>query len=177
MNLGFNILNLIHRNLFHKLKNGFNIALLYVAMFPLKQLIVDFAVWGGIKRREVHFNSQVIILERALNLRYLDMDKWATDASPTADNGIYIDDTNVITNLGYAWNINEGQPNDGYAYNTGETPIPPHTTEYAYNLDEYAGQTLFIVKVPQWLNYDESEMRAFIDNYRMAGRTYTIETY
>jgi len=179
MNLLINILNHIHRNLFHLLRTQLTVAYLYVASYPLKQLNFSFYVFGGKQRREVRFNSQVMLLERALNLRYLDMDKWATYASPTANNGIYIDSTTVITNLGYAWNLNEGQPNEGYAYNIGETPIEPpaHTVEYAYNLSEFLGQTLFIVMVPSWLTFDQTEMRAFIDKYRMAGRTYTIQTY
>lgn len=179
MDLFWNILTLIHRNLFYKWKNEFNLALIYVVMFPLKKLAFEFAVWAGKRRREVYLNSQVMLLERALNIRYLDQDKWATDASPTAVNGIYIDSSSVITNQGFAWNLNENQPNDGYAYNVGETPItpPPHTPEYAYNLNEFLGQDVFVVKVPAWFTYDETEMRAFIDRFRMAGRNYSIETY
>ncbi len=177
MNLLINFFNYIHRNVFHLLRTQLTVAFFYVALYPLKQLNFGFYVWGGGIRRKVRFNSQVMMLERALNLKYLDMDKWATYASTTAVNGIYIDSTTVITNLGYAWKTSEAQANEGYAYKTGETLPPGHTNEYAYKTPEFLTQELFVVMVPVWLTFDSTEMRAFIDQYRMAGRTYSIQTY
>jgi hypothetical protein len=167
-----NILQIIHRRLPWFLRSERMVAWLWSLMYPLHQLSVQWYGFTATRRRAARYNGQVIVLERALNLRYMLEDKWATDADPTASGGIYIENVASAIPTTFIWSNNEAQP-PLYIYGDAEAQPPV----YIYADAEYSAQYDFIVRVPVAFSFDVNEMTAFVNQYRVAGKTFTIDTY
>lgn len=131
---------------------------LQAAVKPLKQLHQSF-----LDRRQqtlfyMAYNSQVIYLERLLNIVF-------NSGNP----GIYIDDA-VQFDYWFLYNTAENHPQ--YIYNTDENqPV------WLYNQTEFETNYDFIVFVPLGLQFNENQMKALINRYKLAGKRYTIQTY
>lgn len=174
----FNIIQHIHRLLAWFLRKVDQVAWLYVLIWPIKRLNEEFYVYATAKQREASYNGQVMVLERALNLRFLGLSQWATASDPTANGGIYIENTGVTDLESFSFNAAETAGQEAFAWNDGET-IPSGAEEaFAWNDSESNGISYsFIVHVPSSYTYDESTMRDFIDRYKLAGKHYIIQSY
>lgn len=170
-----NIILHIHRCLWWFIRKTDHVAWLYVLLWPVKRLNEEFFVYATQKGRESKYNGQTMVLERALNLRFLGLDQWATPSSPTANGGIYIDNTGVSAQESFAWNNAETPGAEVFAWNDGETAGPE---AFSWNDSESSGLNYaFIVNIPQSFTYDEATVRDFIDRYRLAGKSYIIQSY
>lgn len=111
-------------------------------------------------RDAISYNGQTMVLEAALNARYED-----------AAGGIYIQNDAGINS--YVFYGSENQGSWGYTYFGSEPEEPTYTYFGSESVQDYD----FIVMVPAATTYNESEMRGYVNNYRIAGKTFSIETY
>lgn len=130
---------------------------------PVQTRNLLFADFVGDTRYLLRFNGQVIYLEHRLN------DEW-----DNIDRRIYIDDplgTDIFPNL--VFNKIE-QENTFVIYNKSE-----NQESFIYNQIELQTDYDFIVYVPAeiYTNQINLEMRQVIDTYRIAGKTYIIQTF
>jgi len=124
--------------------------------------------------REATYNCQTMVMERALNLRYYQLEAWHSTAAPTANGHIYIENVNNSLPISFLYYDVENQPAPYHLYYDSEN-APQEV--YWYFDSEYENNYDFIVWIPVALTFDESELRAFIDIYVLAGKTYNIQTY
>lgn len=173
-----NIIQHIHRLLMYVLRKQVNVAWLYVLLWPIKQLSIEFDLWTTTKLREVNYNGQVMVLERMLNLYFYGQDKWATAADPTASTGFYIDVVGSNLDHIYSWNDGEVVPVDEDVFSWSVDEVPAGTEVFVWNEAETAGLDYnFKVMIPAAFTYTENEVRALVDKYKLAGMAYIIETY
>lgn len=105
---------------------------------------------------QLGITPQICYLEKALNDRF-----------DFSDRRIYIGD-GVYYDMKYLFTENEVL--DEYLFTEGEDK-----DWYLYTSDETGTENAdFIVFVPQSLRYNDAEMRAIIDLYKLASKTYTI---
>ena len=110
-------------------------------------------------RYEVSITGQVAILQMYLN-----------NALDVTLRRILIIDRSQIGN--YIWSGNENQAYD-YVYSGAETPIKQI---FLRSEDEQPSVIeTFIVRVPLVLGLTETQVRAFIDKYKIAGVAYIVE--
>lgn len=128
---------------------------------PIVLLYNDFIAYRNISLKRLQFTGQVIYLEKLLNDTY----------DSTA---IYIEDIADINYL-YIANKDEGYPL--YLSNLSEN----NTAVYIANKSEYVTDYHFKVKIPLTL-YNSlgatglDKMKALINNYRIAGKKFIIES-
>lgn len=145
-----------------------------VLVSGLKYIHTLFMAYRPIANREATYTGQVCVLERMLNLHYLSVDAWASPPDPTAGGNIYIENVSTVLANYPVWYQSEGQLQvrvTRFASEGGTSTYP------IYFNSEYAAGYAFIVWVPVALAYDESEMRARLDRYVLAGFNYSIQTY
>jgi len=167
-----NILQHIHRMVDWFMRCTETVAWLWVLHYPLHVLNVDWIGFAATRKRLARTNGQVMVLERALNLKYMLEDKWATAADTDASGGIWIENTASLIPTTFIYTAGEAQP-PLYIYGDaeGEPPL------YIYSAAEYESQYDFIVKIPAAFAYDEDEVKAFVTRFRVAGKRFAIETY
>lgn len=168
----FNLIQHIHRMVDWFLRNVETVSWLWVLHYPLHVLSVDWSAFTATQKRLARTNGQVIVLERALNLKYMLEDKWATAADPTANGGIYIENTASLIPTTFIYTAGEAQP-PLYIYGDAEGQPPL----YIYSAAEYASQYDFVVKIPAAFAYDTDEVTAFVTRFRVASKRFTIATY
>ena len=133
---------------------------LKAAFKPLQQLNDILFNYRRDTRYKLAITGQVIYLEHYLN-----------DLYDPVLRRIYIADTASIE-YDYLYNVVEtGGPM--YLYNAAEAEPPI----YLENYSEIASADSFIVMVPVAVTYDETVMRSQIDQYKAAGRQYSIDTF
>ncbi|MCF8465641.1 MAG: hypothetical protein K9G41_12415 [Flavobacteriales bacterium] len=159
------------------------LAWMRVLLSPLVAVHAAFLVDRTRVNREATYNCQTMVLERALNLRYYGAtaEYWHSNAAPTANGHIYIENVSNSVPSTFIYYDVENQVNpyikydsEGVVYDIDGVPIPD---VYTYYDSEYQIQYDFIVWVPVTLIFDMNEMRAFLDLYVFGGITYTILTY
>lgn len=148
-------------------------AWLRVLLSPLETMHAAFLVHREKVNREATYNCQTMVLERAMNLQYYGVEQWHSNAAPTANGHIYIQNVSNSIAVTFTYYNVENQVNPTIYYDSeGQAP-----EFYSYYDSEYQNQYDFIVWVPVALSFDENEMRAFIDLYVFGGIDYTIQTY
>jgi hypothetical protein len=140
-----------------------NVAWVQNMLSPMQTVNDEFVSEIARLKDELSINSQTMVLEWALN------NKW-----PDAGGGILIDNTPDHKPRYYVWAQAENQGFLGYVRSKDEG-YP--AIAFVYSRDEYAVENDFIVKVPAALDFDEDEMKAFINKYKLADKRYKIETY
>ncbi len=149
--------------------NGFTIAALFTRVKPLQSLLDGpFNEFTIDARRRAKFTGQVIYLEKMLN----------DDFNAGGQDPIFIQDT---ANIQYTYlaNAAEGYPPTYFANTAENAPV------YLCNASEYGIGNSFIVMVPAILysalqlnnNNGLDKMRAQVNYYKIAGKTFTIEPY
>lgn len=131
---------------------------LYSLLAPGADLVEWFSDYRDETSRNLSFNGQTIVLERALNLHY-----------DTGD-GIYITNAEITGTVAYMYK--QGDDATMYAWEDGGDD-----TLYLWYSGDVVGAYDFTVYVPVALVFEEVEMRAFVDQYRLAGKRYQIVTY
>lgn len=131
---------------------------------PLQSLNVSFSEYVSATRYDLAFNGQVIYLEHVLNDQFDD-----------ADRRIYIDDPagqQVFTP--YVFNQVEQQPAIILRNKSEAEPTP-----FLYNQPELVVTNDFVVHVPVSVFSPtvETQMKALINKYRIAGKRYTFQTF
>jgi hypothetical protein len=167
-----NIIQILHRCVAWFMRSQSMLAWMYATLHPLSSVAAQWDTFTIVRKRDTLTNGQVIVLERALNLKYMLEDKWATASDTTASGGIYIENVASAIPTTFIWSNNEAQP-PLYIYGDAEAEPPL----YIYSDAEYSAQYDFIVRVPIAFSFDVDEMTAFVRQYRVAGKTFTIDTY
>ncbi len=108
----------------------------------------------------LYFNGQIIYLEHVLNDQF----------DPTS-RGIYIENLADIQ-YDYLHNSIE-QRTPVYLDNKSENK----PFDYFVNQSEYDTHVTFTVWVPVSVTFDQNKMKAIVNKYRIAGKTYDIKTY
>lgn len=136
---------------------------LYVLASPIKTIHSQFLQLINKLRYDLKFNSQVIYLEYLLNLRF-----------NGGLNTIFISDGSNALNV-YLSQRSE-VPEPIYLINRSEL-TPEYIPVYLFNRAEFSGYADFIVMVPNDLQFNEPEMRALINQYKLADKIYLIKKY
>jgi hypothetical protein len=149
-------------------------AWLEVLISPIRYVHGLFLAHRTISNREAAYTGQICVMERMLNIQYYDEDVWASPADPTANGHIWIENAASILANYPVWYLAEGQPQERVSYFQSESGPATYPIYFA---SEYDAGYSFIVWVPSALTFDESEMRARINRYVIAGFNYSIQTY
>jgi hypothetical protein len=158
----FEIRNTIKRLAPPQLRKPKFIAWLYRMLIKLRHKKTEFDALRTYWDYNLKFSSQTMSLEARLNQQY-----------NLIMGSIYIVTQNSANDAVYTFWINENQPSP-FIYFLAEGNTPTFITW----LGEGSASALdFIVYVPFTLVFDENEMRAIIDLYRLAGKRYAIELY
>lgn len=159
---GFEIRNTIKRLTPPQLRKPKFIAWLFRLFLQMRKKKVEFDDLRAYWDYNLQFNAQTLSLEARLNQQY-----------NLVMGSIYIITQNSPNNAIYTFWMNENQPSP-FAYWLLEAQTPIYTTW----LGEGASSAVdFIVYVPSSLTFDESEMRAIIELYKLAGKRYSIVIY
>lgn len=144
-----------------RLKKPKRLAGLYALVSPLIWLYNGFLTFLTDRLYELARTSQVVHITAVLNDRY--------DAGLRR---IYLVDANGIDPV-IIYRVVEGKA-PVYIYTDAEGEPAP----YLYTNDELNGITVdFIIKIPYFIVFDEAELRAIVDKYRLPGKVYIIETF
>jgi hypothetical protein len=136
---------------------------IYALVSPIKTIHAQFMQLISKLRYDLQFNSQVIYLEYLLNLRF-----------NGGLNTIFIADGSTATNVYVSKQIESQDPI--YIVNSTEL-TPDYINVYVHYSGEFIGYADFIVFVPINLQYNEAEMMALINKYKLAGKIYSIKKY
>jgi len=147
-------------------------AFLRVHLRGIQILWSDLVAYRKQANRKASATFQTMSMERMLNLKFYSISAWSSLAAPTAGGRIWIENTSSIVNSNFIYSDNENQQSR-FIYANSEAQPPM----YIYSYAEYLSQYDFKVMIPVSLVYDEAELRAEIETYKIAGIRYTIETY
>lgn len=132
------------------LRKAVRVAWLTAVLKPLRNLHDVFLAYTMKVVYDIKWNGQTIVLEQLL------IDKFGA--------GIYI--TNNVVELNGAF-IGSGADNSFFI---GEDNDNAQFIDVTYNTSDYN----FIVNVPGSITFEESEMEAYINKYKLHGTTYNI---
>jgi len=179
-----------------------NIALLYSYLRPLDILhnaqsltpkwkypncgngVVSFLAYRLYIFLTVSWNGQTIVLERLLNLWYFGYFN-PSEAVGNVGYYIYIQDKTGGVDVKAIYQQSEGITLPLYQkseYTASPAP-PPNANngnagpQYLYQEEEFYNSDRFIVNVPSWFSFTQSEMEGLIDKYKVAGVQYEIKYY
>jgi hypothetical protein len=137
------------------------VAWLQAMLYPLRQLYARWLLEAEVARRELAYNSQTIVFEKALNDQF----------DPSARRIVIQNSDTELLPL-YLDFTSENQP-DTYWYYTVEGP----PWEYLYFEDEFNTQIDFTVRVPVVLRSPErtTQLHARIKHFKLATRLYSLK--
>ena len=142
------------------LRRSRQIAWLHWLTTPVRHLYDRFLVYEAHVRRELSYNSQVLLFEAALNDRF--------------DPGvrrIYLTTSDVELQPVYVNFVAENQTNPTlYFHSEGQPPV------YLYRWVEFAGVADFIVTAPAVLNQPQqaTQLHALIRRLKLANKNYLL---
>jgi hypothetical protein len=140
-----------------RLRKVVHINWLKAITYPVNVLYQQFLRNRDANLYRLSITPQVVYMEKLLNNRY-----------DLADRGIYIVDasSNEVT-----WIYQEAESKPRYLYTEAEAqPI------YIYTEAEIGNEPVdFYVMVPNGIPFNENEMSALIDTYKLAGMAYKIQ--
>jgi len=196
-NYSFTRTKIIQDNLPLFLQRQWRVDWIKALMKPLKVIYTEFLILKTEYIYKVRFNGQRCYLESILNDNFAPgtTNIYITDGTP---NQVYI--YNNIEAMPPVYLYNTWDPNYNYsvkeyaylngvvyeciAGNIGQNPsssaswsATPLQPTFIYNQSEINSAPGFIVWVPNTLVYDVNKMKALIDYYRLAGKSYIIQTY
>lgn len=154
-----NLFRLIRQLLPARLMNSILVAYLDALVTPIDGLYSQFLL-----RREAHLydltiSPQVCFMEKALNDRF-DSSARRIYISP----GIHREQIYIFT--------------DAENINTDIRSEVENSNKYIYTISESGiGGADFIINIPVNLRYGIPEIRALVDRYKLAGKTYYINRY
>lgn len=160
MNYLLNIANIVRDMIKVSLRKPKRIALLQTALKPLSTINQEFKSKTDDITYFLQFNGQTIYLEHYLNDQYDDVLQR-----------IYIENTSGSNRVTLYFK-SEGQAST-FVYFKSEAQPPLYLR---WKSEPVTGVD-FIVWVPVDVTFDEIVMRAQIDKYRQAGKTYLIQTF
>ncbi len=136
------------------------VAWLRLLTTPVRHLYARFVAYEAAVRRELSYNSQVLLFEAALNDRF-----------DPAVRRIYISNSDVELQPVYVNFVAEQQPNP-ILYFQSEAKAPVYLFQWA----EFSQQTDFIVHAPSILNTPQlnTQLRAAIRRLKLANKQYLL---
>lgn len=143
-----------------RLRQSRTVAWLMALIAPVQSLYAAFIAYRDECSYFLNHTSQVVYMEAAMN-----------DVFDPVNRGIYIVDGAVYDPL---WLYQEAELKPLYVRMASESSPQWLYTE----LETLVGQADFIVRVPVAVTFDMDRLKALIDKYRLAGKSYyKIETY
>lgn len=143
-----------------RLRKHFTIELLKTLLSPIKLLFNEFYLFFSKKKYDLTFDGRVVYLEHVLN-----------DIFDPLNREIFIEDA-PQQQTHYIFNEIEG--NEAvYMYNE----IEQQDEFYLYNQEEIDNSPSFIVWVPSTIIFNESQMKALVNKYKISGKNYVILNY
>lgn len=127
------------------------------------------------KRKEIHWNGQSIVLERALNITFnpgVDYDDALSSGNMSGC--ILIDNTSFLFKRIYRYYQSEKQGDGGFTYYQSEGQ---GDKGFFYFQSEQSSVYHFVIKIPSGLIYNADEVSRFVNNFKIAGKKFTIKTY
>lgn len=162
MSLAIQIKNTIKRLIPPFLRKPKKIAWLFQSFKQLRNKKTEFDNLREYWDYNRKFNTQILSLENRLNQQY-----------NLVLGSIYIETPDTINESVYTFWLNENQPSP-FIYWLSEFDTPT----YIKWLEETPETPFdFIIWVPNSLVFDEDEMRAIVELYKLAGKRYTIILY
>ena len=161
----FDFRNTIKRLLHPFLRKVKQIALIMVFLKTIRGLKDEFIFFRNKTEYDIKFNSQTLSLEARLNQQYnLPMGTIYIETVSLADDAVYI-----------FWLSENQQPvHVGWL---SEVAIDPIYISWFSEPPPSGVGVEFIVWVPSTLNFDEEQMKAIINLYKLAGKRYIIQPY
>lgn len=147
-------------------------AWLYALLAGVRYLIAQLAIFRTKTIREIRRNSQVVILEETLHLKFVTNAGFPQNIGPGIL--IYITDASELFPGVAPPLVIEQQPSVEVAL---IAEIPPAEAIAACLVAEINAQPDFIVNVQAGLQVDETALRACVDRYRFSGTTYEINYF
>jgi len=132
---------------------------------PMQALYTGFLQFREARLYETKYNGQVAELEYVLNDYYYNDGTLRT---------IYIED-NTDQGDTFIYNTLENE-DETHIFNADEAEGDEYDT-FIYNVNEGSGSSDFIVWVPDTLTFDINEITSLVRKYKMAGPSFSIETY
>ena len=125
---------------------------------PVANLYARFVAYEANVRRELSYNSQVLLFEAALNDRF-----------DPAVRRIYISNSDAELQPLYVNFVAEQQPNPRlYFQSEGKPPV------YLFRWSEFSSQTDFVVTAPAVLAGRKQQLDALIRRLKLANTNYTL---
>jgi len=148
------------------------IALIDSISAGLQYVNVAFGVFRFNLKFKLEHNAQIIYLEHYLNSLFsIIYDPATRDSDISAGSIIWIESLNVIPD--FVYNIIEGRTTP-FIFNTAETATKEF---YLDNVSEQHLYSTYIIWIPTAIPFSNPAVRAIVDFFNLAGRTYSIQTY
>ena len=141
------------------LRNPKFLALAYGLASPMEDVLDTYNEVAGIARRMVRYNGQTMVLEQALN-----------DTFPDGNGTIRIITPGGTMVRTVIWQLQENQKNP-FLYSTSEGNPP----RYLYNRAEWRRTNHFIIQIPLGSGIDHNALSSFVNIYRQAASSFSIE--
>ena len=135
-----------------------NIAWLKFLSKPIRRILDEYYTHRKTNELLIHMNGQVIYIEHILN-HYFD----------PINKGIYITDSAQVEEGVVLYNDAEDNE-ETYLYNDAENA----DETYFFNQEELQNWADFIVNIPSSVTYNEQQLRALVNRYKIAGKNYII---
>lgn len=148
--------------------NGFRNAIVK----PIGDILDLFSAFRDAERWKLDHDSTIISLEQYLNFHFgIPYDPATRDADIGSGGLIWIESGNK--KFLYVYNKSENRPSK-IIYNKSESISPNF---YLNNYVEFLATNHFIVWIPVGVPYDDAIVRSLVDHFKLASKTYTIQTY
>ena len=136
-----------------------NIAWIKFLAKPIRRILAEYYTYLLSNELLIHMNGQVIYIEHILN-HYFDQ----------VNEGIYITDS-LAAEEGVIL-YNDGEDNEEtYLYNDAEDD----DETYFFNREEIENFPDFIINIPSTVTYNEQQLRALVNRFKIAGKNYVIK--
>ena len=135
-----------------------NIAWLTFLSKPIRRILAEYYTYRLSNELLIHMNGQVIYIEHILN-HYFDQ----------VNEGIYITDSAEVEEGVILYNNGENNE-ETYLYNDAEN----NDETYFFNLEELQNWPDFIINIPSAVTFNEQQLRALVNRFKIAGKNYII---
>lgn len=154
----FDVYKIVVENISPRLRKVFTVELLKVLASPLVITFSAFYQFYEDKKYELLFNGQVIYLEHLLN-----------DVFDENNRGIYI--TDAPQQIAPVVVFNQSEENEEMVlHNISEGEVEV----VLFNESESLSWPNFIVNIPSAVVYNDLQLRALVNKYKIAGKNYII---
>lgn len=150
------------RNLPTKWRKTKHIAWMYCLLKEVELIHSEFITFIASIRNQLSYNGQIISLEDLLNTFY-----------PAASGNIQI--INTITDNVPVF-INEAAESSTSVY-VNQKDESPSTDIFIFSASEFNVPYDFTIKVPDTLVFDNNQMRALVNKFKLSGKRFNIITY